>query len=113
MAKRKKPDVETDEQYKIRQMLEKISNHATRSEKTTWNRKRKNIEDLVEEIKPLEDRMLDINIKMIPMLDKIKLLRNDMVASCIHPYDLLVYKGNHIECKFCNKKLSLPNGVKR
>jgi len=108
MSKRKKPKFDDSQQETIWNILNTISNHATKSEKTSWNRKRRNIEGFVDEIRPYEEKMLLLQKEMEPLYDKISKLRKDMVDSCIHPFDLLIYKDDHIECKFCETKLSLP-----
>lgn len=91
-------------------IFEIISNFANRSEKTSWNRKRDNIEKFIGEIQPLEEEILSLMAKKIPIADKIQVLRNEMVENCIHPLDHLVLKDTHIECKFCNKEIGLPHG---
>lgn len=108
MAKRKKPKFETEEQAEERQMLEAISNHATRSEKTSWNRKRKNMERLIEEeLAPLEEEILELQTKKSPILDEIAMYRKAMVESCVHPFEMLIVKDDLVECKFCNARLKL------
>lgn len=109
MARMRKPENETEEQIKSRRILEQIANHASRPEKTSWQRKRANMEALVKQLRPLEDKILEIFTSMQPIKDDIEILRQDMVHDCIHPFDLLVYKegneGFFIECKFCSKLL--------
>jgi len=107
MSKRKKPEFETLEQESIWDMKDSISNHATKSEKNTWARKRKNIELLVEQVQPIEREIMVLTAKAMPIHDDINRLRQDMVANCVHPFDLLEYKGNVIHCKFCDAKLSV------
>ncbi len=105
MARMKKPENETQEEAVVRQMLETIANHATRSEKTAWERKRSNMDKLVKQLRPLEDKIMEIRAKMNPIYDDIAILRNDMVEDCIHPFDMLIHQGDHIDCKFCGKSL--------
>jgi predicted nucleic acid-binding Zn-ribbon protein len=105
MARMKKPENETQDETITRRMLEIIANHATRSEKTAWERKRNNMDKLVKQLRPLEDKIMEIRAKMNPIYDEIATLRNDMVEDCIHPYDMLVHQGDHIDCKFCGKSL--------
>lgn len=105
MARMKKPDNETADEAIVRQMLETIANHATRSEKTAWERKRNNMDKLVKQLRPLEDQIMEIRAVMNPIYDDIAVLRADMVEDCIHPFDMLVNQGAHIDCKFCGKSL--------
>lgn len=91
-----------------KQQLERIANHATRSEKTSWKRKRDNIDKLIAELSPIEEQILDLMAKKVPLLDKIAILRSEMVESCVHPIDQLIAHEDHIVCKFCNKRMSIP-----
>jgi hypothetical protein len=110
MARRKIPENETEEQAKERKILESIANHANRSEKTAWKRKLGNMDALREELQPIEDKILEIyRDEKQPLLDKIAELRAVMVKDCIHPYEHLVLKDNYVECKFCGKKMMVPN----
>ena len=111
MARRKKLENETEEQAKERLLFEQISNHADRSEKTTWKRKLDNMEKLIEKLRPIEEKILDIiKDEKQPILDEIQTLRGEMVKECIHPFEHLVQKDGYVECKFCNKRIRTPNG---
>lgn len=107
MARIKKPEGETHTQSETRRVLESISNHATRNEKTSWERKRSNMDSLVKKLRPMEDKILEIRAKMQPLYDDIQELRLKMVDECIHPYDMLVYntEDDSITCKFCEKTM--------
>jgi len=108
MAKRKKPEFETLDEMEKRRILETISNHASRSEKTSWNRKKKNMERLIsEDLNPLEQQIMELEAIKAPIVDEISMYRKAMVESCVHPFDMLVTKDNHAECKFCMAKLTL------
>jgi len=111
MARRKKPENETEDQAEVRLLFEKISNFADRSEKTAWKRKLANMEKLIEDLEPIQQKILNIiKEEKQPILDQIQMLRKEMVNECIHPYEHLVLKDGYIECKFCNKRISIPNG---
>ena len=111
MARRKKPENETPEQAKLRLLFESIANHANRSEKTAWKRKLTNMEALMEKLHPIEEKILQIiTDEKQPLLDEIAELRGVMVKECIHPYEHLVKKDGFVECKFCGKKLKVPDG---
>jgi small-conductance mechanosensitive channel len=109
MGRIKKAEGETPEEAHKRRVLEKVANHANRSEKTSWQRKYKNMQAVYNELKPVEDEILDLLNQKQRMLDDITAMRQVMVDECIHPYELLILNEDHIECKFCNKKLSVPN----
>jgi len=110
MARRKKPENETPEQADERILFESISNHADRSEKTAWKRKQVNMEKLIEQLRPFEEKILAIIEEKQPILDEVQALREEMVKDCIHPYEHLVQKDDHVECKFCNKRINAANG---
>ncbi len=111
MARRKKPENETTEEAELRLLLELIANHANRSEKTAWKRKLKNMEGLLEELRPIEEKILTILAEeKQPLLDTIAELRVLMVKDCIHPYEHLIKKDGFVECKFCGKKMRVPDG---
>ena len=111
MARRKKPENETAAQAAERNLFESISNHANRSEKTAWKRKLSNMEKLIDTLRPIEQKILDIMLnEKQPILDEIASLRKVMVQECVHPYEHLVQMDGYIECKFCNKKIRAING---
>lgn len=108
MARRKKPINETLIEERVRRIKEAISNHANRSEKVSWNRKQDNMVKFVAELRPVEQKILALMAEKFPILDKVQELREVMVKECIHPYEHLVIQLDHVDCKFCNKKLSIP-----
>ena len=107
MATKRKAENETPEQKAERLAKEAVANHATRSEKTSWSRKRNNLEKVVNKtIRPVEERILDLQNELRPHYDEVKNLRDEMVESCVHPYDLLVVTKDTVHCKFCNKQMA-------
>jgi mannose-6-phosphate isomerase class I len=109
MARRKKHDNETVDETTERRLKEEISNNANRSEKTSWNRKMDNMVKLLAEIRPIEEQIIELNEKKIPIFDEIQEIRKQMLQDCIHPYEYVLLETNHAKCKFCEKKISLPN----
>lgn len=107
MARRKKPDNETPEQTADRHTIESVSNHATRSEKTSWNRMMDNMVALMSKLTPIENAIIELYAKKIPLIDQIQALRDKMVKECVHPYEQLVLKDGVVECKFCQKKFKV------
>lgn len=112
MARSKKPENETFEESKIRQLLETVANNADRSEKTSWNRKMDNMVKLIAKLKPIEEQILKLTEQKFPIIDEIQALRQVMVKECIHPFDHLTYHNDHVVCKFCDRKISIPKEVK-
>jgi len=108
MARAKKPENETVEEARIRQVLESVANSSLRSEKTSWNRKMDNMVKLIAKLRPIEQQILDLMADKMPIADDVAALRLEMVKECIHPLEQLVVKGTIIECKFCNRKIQTP-----
>lgn len=108
MARQRKPENETMPESRTRQLLESIANNADRSEKTSWNRKMDNMVKLIATMKPLEEQILKIIEQKIPIFDSIQELRLTMVKECIHPFDHLTYFEDHVRCKFCDRRISVP-----
>lgn len=109
MARRKKPTAESMDETTQRRLKEEISNNANRSEKTSWNRKMDNMVKLLAELRPIEDKIIELHEKKIPIFDEIQELRKQMVQDCVHPYDHLLLEDGHAKCKFCNRKISITN----
>lgn len=107
MARRKIPENETEQQKKIRQQLEQVTDHATRSEKTSWNRKMDKMVSLITKVKPIEQKIHELMEEKQPLLDEIQNLRSTMVKECIHPYEYLVLHKEVVYCKFCEKNMGL------
>lgn len=108
MARKKIPENETPEERIEREIKETIANHASRSEKTSWNRKMDNMVSLMATIRPIEEKIIELQAEKFPIFDEIQSLRNIMVNECIHPGEYLVVEDDHVVCKFCNKKINRP-----
>lgn len=91
----------TEEQ--IKKDIDIIAGNSENAAKLAWRRKKKKLEELIDQLKPYEQKILELYQERMPILDKITELREVMVQECIHPKDQLVHKGTHVECKFCNK----------
>lgn len=109
MARRKRPEVESTDETTQRRVKEEISNNANRSEKTSWNRKMDNMVKLLAEIRPIEEQIITLTEKKIPIFDEIQSLRKQMVQDCVHPYEYVLVEKDHAKCKFCERLISLPN----
>lgn len=108
MSRRKKPIEETAEQTRERRLREEIANNANRSEKTSWNRKMDNMVKLLATLRPIEDQIIDLQSKKIPLFDEIQILRNHMKGECIHPFEYVIIHNTYAVCKFCEKRISIP-----
>lgn len=109
MARRKKPDGETQDQAEVRRILETIADTATRSEKVSWDRKMDNMVKLLAKLRPIEEQILDLLAQKGPLLDQVQDLRREMVKECVHPYTHLTFNDNDntIICKFCERKFAI------
>lgn len=113
MARRKKPQEENPQEERERSLIEVVCNHAKRSEKTSWNRKMDNMVKLMAKLRPIEQQIQELQVAKMPIIDEITDLRLQMVKECVHPYEYLVLNTNNITCKFCEKKIGLPNVNKK
>lgn len=127
MARRKAPANETVEEMEIRKEREDISNHATRSEKVSWERQFGNMQKILEtQLQPLENKILDLIVEKNAIYDEMAAIRDELIRDCIHPFEhvtedplvegLIVGAGvGHsgiYTCKFCNKKVALNDITK-
>lgn len=88
-------------------MKNQVCELADRSDKTSWNRKLKNITKLINEVQELEEEIQKIHEKKIPLLDKIAEYRAEMVDTCIHPEEYLTVHEGSVKCKFCEKTIKV------
>ena len=109
MARRKKILNETPEQMQIRKDMEKIANNAVRGDKTSFSRKLKNMDRLIKKLQPVERQIIALMAKKMPIIDSVTTLRAEMVDTCVHPMEYLIHKGDHIECKFCLRKIQIKH----
>lgn len=94
----------------VQDKITKIANHATRKEKMAWDRKRKKLTGLIEnDLVPLQEKEREVIAEQMPILDKINEVRKQMVETCIHPQEELVYNedGDYFTCKFCGSNLNV------
>lgn len=92
----------------IERDLKAASNIKHKNDKLSWSRRQTKVEEMVEAMRPIEDKIMEYTAQRQEILDKVQEVRKQMVKECIHPRNSLVHKGTHIVCKFCNAKLSIP-----
>ncbi len=95
------------EQKLKKKQLTFISNFRNKNEKTSWLRKKRNLEALVKDLDPIQQQILELNYQKTKIVDDITAIRNEMVKECIHPIDYLVHHGTYVMCRFCETKLRL------
>jgi hypothetical protein len=106
--RKKIPENESDSEREIRLAKEKISSFATRGERLAWDRKLKKMEKFIEELVPVEDKILEIiKNEKYPIMDKIEAVRKTMILECVHPENYLIVDEDwsHAHCKFCGKNI--------
>lgn len=91
----------------VKKDIDTIASYSKNDAKLAWRRKKKKLESRVEDLRPYEEKILELIQEKQPIMDEIEKLRQTMVQECIHPKDQLVHKGTHVECKFCNKTITL------
>lgn len=85
-----------------------IATNRKNSDIQSWKRKMVKLEKMIEEIRPIEDKILKIMIEeKQPIEDQIEAIRTEMVEECVHPRMFLIHKGSYVECKFCSRKIYL------
>lgn len=109
MARRKRPEDVSPEELVAHKTKDTISNHATRGEKTAWQRQYENLEKLVRKLEPIEDKILSLTADKAKIIDELLILRKELVESCIHPFEVLEHHEGSVICKFCEKKMAIPN----
>lgn len=94
-----------------KKIISQISNFRDKNEKASWIRKKKTIEKIVEDIKPIEEQILILSDKKIKMIEEIQEIRKTMISECIHPSDYIVKlsEGDNtkFKCKFCNNIIKI------
>lgn len=87
--------------------LDKVSGFAEKNQKLSWSRKKKRIDELVERVQPIENKIMDLIREKQPILDQIDEVRDKMVKECVHPKDHLSHRGDHVLCRFCQRKINV------
>ena len=108
MSRYKKPGDETPEETSIRKIKEAVANSASRNMKVSFDRKMNNMVTLLALLDPIETQITELLAQKMPIIDNIQTLRLEMLQECIHPATHLVVKDDHVLCKFCERKFSIP-----
>ena len=85
--------------------IEVIASLPDKSETRSWERKAVAMAKLLEQLQPIEERMLALVAERQPLVDEIEALRTVMTQECIHPVEHLVECDTYVDCKFCNRRL--------
>lgn len=85
--------------------IEKIAKRADKNDLVSWQRKMTNLVALLAELRPIEDEIMNLKCKQLPIFDEIAELRIKMVETCVHPIEHLVEQSDGtIRCSFCEKR---------
>lgn len=85
-----------------------ISSIPDKSEVRSWERKCVAMSRLIAELEPLSDQILALMKERQPLIDQVEELRHQMTQECIHAKEHLVQYDDHVHCRFCERKLVLP-----
>lgn len=80
---------------------------AEKKDKVMFARKLEELEQIMVQIRSYEERISELMIAKQPLIDELTVLRQQMVKICVHPKDFLFSEGDHVVCKFCNKRLQV------
>lgn len=91
----------------VNELFEKISNISPNNDKLAWRRLYKELQRHLIEYETINNEFLEVKTKRMTLNKTINEMREKMVNECVHPKTELVYKGDHVVCKFCEKRLKL------
>lgn len=100
-------DIQMLSEKEVGEIFEKISNVSPNNDKLAWRRLYKELQRHIIEYNNLNSQFLEVKAKRVAVNKTINEMREKMVNECIHPKTELVYKGDHVVCKFCEKRLKL------
>lgn len=93
---------------KQKDIFTKVVNHASKNDRIAWNRKYKKMKTIIDEsIVPLENKILELTMQKMSIMDDIVSLRDTLRKECVHPREFLLHRESHILCKFCESKLNV------
>lgn len=86
-------------------MIKDVANHASKSDRAAWMRRVKRLDDLIKQLEPVEDKLLELLHTREKLTQQLNEVREDLVANCIHPEEHLVSHNGYVVCKYCERKL--------
>lgn len=93
----------------VSELFERVSTIAPNNDRLAWKRLYKELQRHLIEYKDINDNYLEMKAKRLTLNKTISEMREKMVNECVHPKTELVYKGDHVVCKFCEKRLKLTS----
>lgn len=91
--------------------IEYIASLPTKNEVKSWERKCIALAKLLELLAPIDEQILEIIRERQPLINDIEELRAQMTQECIHPKEHLIDLPGYTLCKFCEKRLVIPDGT--
>jgi len=105
---------ETEQEIEARVAKTAVANFPLRSEKTSWMRKRTNLQQFVaDKINPIEEQIKNLQVQLFGLFDQMSEKRSEMVDTCIHPFDDLAYDpvAKTVRCTFCNHVMFVKDQI--
>ncbi len=71
--------------------------------RVAFQRRLTNLETYItNDVNPIEQQILELKAKLLPLYDGVKMLREEAQSHCIHaPENLIKQEDGSIKCKFC------------
>lgn len=95
-----------DEQKKA--ALNEIYQYVSRNERIAWTRRHASfIKRIERDVTPIEDKILELTMQKMQIMDDMEEDRQELIRSCIHPKEFLFFKDDHVICRFCQARLKV------
>jgi len=89
-----------------KEIFDIVVKNPSHNENVAWKRRLKNFQKKIKtEITPIEDEILELNMKKMHIMDSLEEDRQNLVASCVHPREFLHLREDYVYCEFCTAKL--------
>lgn len=99
-------------------IIDAVSKNNIANDRIAFQRRLTNLETYIRsEVNPIEEQILLLREKLIPLYDKVNELRGEAKEFCTHPVDFLEVKQNPddadmatVRCKFCDETFHVKDG---
>lgn len=76
-------------------------------DRANWQRRYDKIQTLIVKVNDIADKITELEVSKMPILDEITIIRESLVAECVHPREYLIVEDEIYHCKFCNRKFAI------
>lgn len=91
----------------------KISKLTTTPEKISWYKKMNRMLNLTSSLSPIEEQIIELQAKKIPIFDEVQKLRKHMIETCIHADEYISKTDDGLYiCNFCNSMIKIKENEK-